>query len=90
MVRGPEFKGNNASLYLHPDDGEHELEQQRDQHDVADGLDRHDDALHHVLETLGPVDGSEGSEHAQHTENLHHADGPGTAEGGERKQIRRE
>lgn len=34
---------------LHSDDGEHELEQAGDEHDVADGLHRHDDALHDVL-----------------------------------------
>ena len=34
---------------LHPDAGEHELQQRGDNHDVADGADGHEDALHHVL-----------------------------------------
>lgn len=34
---------------LHADDGEHELQQVRDQHDVADRLDRHDHTLDHIL-----------------------------------------
>ena len=34
---------------LHSDDGEHELEQTGNEHDVADGFHRHDDALHDVL-----------------------------------------
>ena len=57
---------------LHSDDGEHELQEQRDEHDVPDGLDGDDDALHDVLEALGAVDGAQGAEHAQHTEDLDH------------------
>ena len=64
---------------LHANDGEHEYEEDGDEHDVADGLDGHDDALHHVLESLGAVDGAEGPQHAQHTEDLHHGDGAGAA-----------
>ena len=64
---------------LHADDGEHEDEEDGDEHDVADGLDGHDDALHHVLESLGTVDGAERPQHAQHTEDLHHGDGAGAA-----------
>ena len=48
-----------ASLeQLDPDDSEHEEEEDGDQDDVADGLHSHDDALHHVLQPLGTVDGS--------------------------------
>ena len=36
---------------LHADDGEHELEQTRDQHNVPDGFDGDDHALDHVLRT---------------------------------------
>ena len=43
---------------LDPDDGEHEEEEDGDQDDVSDGLHSHDDALHHVLQALGTVDGS--------------------------------
>lgn len=34
---------------LHADDGEHELQQVRDQHDIADRLDRHYHTLDHIL-----------------------------------------
>ena len=40
---------------LDPDDGEHEEEQHRDQHDVADGLHSHYDTLYHMFQTLGTV-----------------------------------
>ncbi len=60
---------------LHSDDGEHELQEEGDEDDVADGLDGDDDALHHVLEALGTVDGPQRAEHPQHTEDLDHADG---------------
>lgn len=35
---------------LHSNAGEHELQQRCDDQDVADGSDRHEDALHHILE----------------------------------------
>ena len=34
---------------LHPNDGKHELEEARDQHDVSDSLDSHNHTLYHVL-----------------------------------------
>ena len=64
---------------LDPDDGEHELEEEGDEDDVADSLDGHDDALDDVLEALGTVDGSKGAKDTQHTKNLHHRDSTGTA-----------
>lgn len=48
-----------ASLeQLDANDCEHEEEEDGDEEDVADVLHSHDDALHHVLQTLGSVDGS--------------------------------
>ena len=48
-----------ASLeQLDTNDGEHEEEEDGDEEDVADVLHSHDDALHHVLQTLGSVDRS--------------------------------
>ena len=44
---------------LDADDGKHELEQECDQDNVADGLDGHDHALDDVFETLGTIDGTE-------------------------------
>ena len=64
---------------LDADDGEHELEEEGDKDNVADGLDGHDDALDDVLEALGTVDGSKGAKDTQHTKNLHHRDSTGTA-----------
>ena len=64
---------------LHADDGEHELQEQRHQDDVADGLHGHDHALHHVLEALGAVDGAERAEDAEDTQDLDHGDGTGAA-----------
>lgn len=47
---GPSPSGGGPHLEeLHPDAGEHELQQRGDDHDVADGADGHEDALHHVL-----------------------------------------
>ena len=43
---------------LDADDGEHELEEEGDQDDVADGFDGHDDALDHVFEAFSSVDGT--------------------------------
>ena len=43
---------------LDADDGEHEEEEDGDEEDVPDVLHSHNDALHHVLQTLGSVDGS--------------------------------
>ncbi len=57
---------------LDADDAEHEDEQERDKHDVADGLDGDDHALDDMLEAFGTVDGSKGSEHTEDTKNLHH------------------
>lgn len=34
---------------LHSDASKHELKERRDDQDVADGADRHEHALHHVL-----------------------------------------
>ena len=48
---------------LHPDDREHEHEEQRHEHDVADGLDGDDDALDDVLEAFGTIDGTERAKH---------------------------
>ena len=48
-----------ASLeQLDADDGEHEEEEDGDEEDVPDVLHSHNDALHHMLQTLGSVDGS--------------------------------
>ena len=55
-VRMNLYKSNLEEL--DPDDGEHEEQEDGDQDDVADGLHSHDDALHHVLQPLGSVDGS--------------------------------
>ena len=55
-VRMKLYKSNLEEL--DPDDGEHEEEEDGDQDDVSDGLHSHDDALHHVLQPLGSVDGS--------------------------------
>ena len=52
--------------HLNTNDGEHELEQKRDEDDVADGLDGHDDALDHVFQTLGTIDGTEGPQDTEH------------------------
>ena len=40
---------------LHPDDSEHELEQECDQHDVVDGLHSHNDALDHMLQPYNRI-----------------------------------
>ena len=56
MVRMKLYKSNLEEL--DPDDGEHEEQEDGDQDDVSDGLHSHDDALHHVLQPLGSVDGS--------------------------------
>ena len=55
-VRMKLYKSNLEEL--DPDDGEHEEQEDGDQDDVSDGLHSHDDALHHVLQPLGSVDGS--------------------------------
>ena len=48
-----------ASLeQLNPDDGKHEEEEDGHEEDVPDVLHSHNHALHHVLQTLGSVDGS--------------------------------
>ena len=64
------FLGNShlhASITAHPEapleqldanDGKHEEEEDGDEEDVADVLHSHNDALHHVLQTLGSVDRS--------------------------------
>ena len=44
---------------LDADDGEHELEQQGDEDNVADGLDGNDHTLDDMFETLGTIDGTE-------------------------------
>ena len=36
---------------LNPNDSEHELQQEHDQHDVVDGTHSHNHTLHHVLYT---------------------------------------
>ena len=38
---------------LDADDSEHELEENGDKHDVVNGLDSDDDALHHMLQRKG-------------------------------------
>ena len=49
-----------ASLeQLNPDDGKHEEEEDGHEEDVPDVLHSHNHALHHVLQTLGSVNGSE-------------------------------
>ena len=68
-----------ALKQLDADDGEHELEQQRDEDDVADSLDGHDDALHDVFKAFGSVNGSQRTQHPQHTKDLDHGYGTGTA-----------
>ena len=73
---------------LDANDGEHELEEQGDQHDVADGLHGHDDALDDVLEALGPVNGPQGPEHTQYTEDLDHGDGTGAKRSERRALVR--
>lgn len=40
---------------LHPDTGEHELEQRGDDNNVADGPDGHKHALHHMLESTAKI-----------------------------------
>ena len=59
--------GLHAPVAAHPEasleqldanDGKHEEEEDGDEEDVADVLHSHDDALHHVLQTLGSVDRS--------------------------------
>ena len=50
---GAVVTGEELSLEeLYADDGKHELQQARHQHDVPDGLDGHDHALHHVLREM--------------------------------------
>ena len=43
---------------LDTDDGEYKEKEDGDEDDVVDGLHSHDDALDHVLQPLGSVDGS--------------------------------
>lgn len=62
---------------LHSDDGEHEDQQQGDQHNVADSLDGHNDTLDDMFETLGTVDGTEGAEDTEYTEDFHHRNSTG-------------
>ena len=45
--RTPYFEQLNAHA------SEHELQEECDEHDIADGLDGDDDALHDVLENMG-------------------------------------
>ena len=69
---------------LDTNDPEHEDEEHGDRHDVADGLDRHDHALHDLLEAGRSVDGAERTEHPEHTENLQETD-PGASEDGDQR-----
>ena len=60
-----------ASLeQLDPDDGKHEEEEDGDEEDVADVLHSHDDALHHVLQTLGSVDRSAKVKYCKFTKRI--------------------
>lgn len=74
VVAHPEL----ALEQLDANDGEHELQEQGDENDVSDGLDGHNDALHHVLEAFGSVDGTQRTEDTKNTKNLHHRDGART------------
>uniref|UniRef100_A0A1I8JGJ3 Amino_oxidase domain-containing protein n=1 Tax=Macrostomum lignano TaxID=282301 RepID=A0A1I8JGJ3_9PLAT len=66
---------------LNTDDGEHELEQEGDQHDVADALHRYDHALYdsvlyaHLVSGILRVDGFLGGQHGAADEDAdqHHA-----------------
>ena len=64
---------------LHANDGKHELEQTRDEHNVADSLNGHDDALDDVLQSFGSVDGAQRSQHPQHSQDLDDRNGARTA-----------
>ena len=46
------------------------MKQHCDNDNVADGLDRDDQTLDDLLETLGSVDGTEGTENAEYTKDL--------------------
>jgi hypothetical protein len=59
---------------LHADDSKHKQDQEGDDEDVADGLERHDQAVDHMPEPLGPLDGAQRSQHAQHAQNTHGRD----------------
>ena len=69
---------------LDTNDSEHEDEEHGDCHDVTDGLDRDDHALHDLLEAGGPVDGAKRTKHPEHTENLQEPD-PGASEDGDQR-----
>ena len=43
---------------LNPDDGEHEEQEDSDQHNVSDGFHCHDDALDHMLQSFGSINSS--------------------------------
>ena len=51
------FCGSNLEK-LNPNDSKHKEQQDCDQHDVTDCLDRDNDALDNVLQSLGPIDSS--------------------------------
>ena len=48
---------------------------------ITYSFDGYNDALHHVLEPLGPVDGPEGPQYPQYSEDLHHRDGTRAKQG---------
>ena len=43
---------------LDPYDGEHEEQEDSDQHNVSDGFHCHDDALDHMLQSFGSINSS--------------------------------
>lgn len=61
-------------IHLNTNDREHELKQQRDENDVADGLDGHYDTLDHMFQTLGTIDGTEGPQDTEDPKNLDDGD----------------
>ena len=69
---------------LDSDDSEEELEEQRDDHNVADGFDGDNQTLDHLLQTFGSVDCSQGSQHTEDTKNLEETDSTSTKDGDER------
>ena len=69
---------------LDSNDSEEELEEQCDDHNVADGFDGDNQTLDHFLQTFGSVDCSQGSQHTEDTKNLEETDSTSTKDGDER------
>ena len=69
---------------LDTNDPEHEDEEHCDRHNVADGLDRHDHTLHHLLKAGGSVDSAKRTEHSENTKNLQETDSRSSEDGDQR------